>query len=361
MIKFKTIVVLLFFLLQYQVLIAQKLLISGNWKYSLKDDSTFSSPGFDDTKWKEKVGNNLMFTKQELEPNERRYTLLRKSIIIPSAFKKHLSATGALAIFLGKIHQSDNLYFNGEAVSKTNPSEPERAYLIKPESIRWDKQNSIAIRIRHGFNGGGLEAAPPYLAPAKAPGIFVLSTSADVKNTQQVNKKVTYTSTVTNHSQKAIKGKISAVFYDFSNKKLDTQNKTVTLAPGKNTINFPYKSPSSFLKIHYTLTIPEYAYTDSRNDEYGYNEIAYKPAKAQIADKVKNRFTPAELKQQVIKGWLGGRMAANEQQRLNNVDEGGLLGGYICFYLSFLYRLTFCYATSACLPFMLFVCSWGFQ
>lgn len=190
-----------------------------------------------------------MFTKQELEPgNGSRYLLLRKSIVIPSAFKKQLSETGALAIFLGKIQQSDNLYFNGKSVSKTNPSETKRAYLIKPEIIRWDKPNSIAIRIRHGANGGGLEAAPPYLAPAQASDIFVLSSSSDVQKKQQVNRNAIYTCTVINHSAKAVNGEISAVFYDLSNKRLNTQLKKVNQASGKDTISFPYKSMSSFLK-----------------------------------------------------------------------------------------------------------------
>ncbi len=329
MLKFKTITII-FFLLQYQSLLAQKLLFDGNWKYSLKDDPAFSLPAFNDTKWKEKAGNNLVFTKQELAPgNGSRYTLLRKTIVIPTGFKKHLSQTGALAIFLGKIHQSGNLYFNGKPVSKTSPSESETDYLIGAESIRWDKPNSIALRIRHGYDKGGVEAAPPYLAPARAASIFELSASAGVDNTQQVDKNVIYHCTVINHSVKEVKGEISAVFYDFSRRKLDNQRKTVTLAPGKNTINFPYKSPSSFLKINYALTIPEYAHTDSRNDEYGYQDVVYKPAQPLIADKVKNHFAPADFNQQVVKGWLGGRMAANEQQRLYKVDEKGLLGGYI--------------------------------
>ncbi len=92
MIKLRIIGVLFFSLLQYQGVFAQKLLIDGNWKYYLKDDSTFYSLDFNDKEWKEKPGNDLMFTKQELEPgNGSRYLLLRKSIVIPSAFKKQLS------------------------------------------------------------------------------------------------------------------------------------------------------------------------------------------------------------------------------------------------------------------------------
>ena len=80
--------------------------------------------------------------------------------------------------------------------------------------------------------------------------------------------------------------------------------------PGTNTISFHYKSQTDFLKIKYQVTVPLLAYTAKRNDEYGYNNVEYKSARAIVADKVKGNFIPAAINQQVIMGMAGGTYAS---------------------------------------------------
>ncbi|MBC7915345.1 MAG: glycoside hydrolase family 127 protein [Pyrinomonadaceae bacterium] len=327
----KIVVITLLFISQCQFLFAQKFVIDGNWKYSLTDDSLYSSINFNDTEWKEKDASNIIFTKAEM-PESLRFLWLRKSLVIPSSLKDQLSTTGALAVYLGRIFESDEFFFNGKLIGKTIAFDIPRSYLIRTESIKWDKENIIAIRMRRRQEKAGMEStSPPYVAAALPSSLFLLGSSAiGAENKQQVNnKQVTFNCIVDNQSIKSYKANITAELYDISNKKIVAFSKNVTATPGINKIGFPYKSSSPFLKIHYTLTVPEYRYTAEKNDEYGYHTVIYKPAKMVITDKVNEVFIPADLQDQVIKGWLGERMAINTDKRLYRVDEKEMLAGFI--------------------------------
>lgn len=327
----KTIGLACFIFFQCHYINAQKLVLDGTWKYATKNDLKFSLPDLDDKDWKEKDAKSLSFTRAELDGGSRT-TWLRKKVIFPSSLKKELEQTGALALFVGRIRQTDDFYFNGELVGKTTSSDIKRAYVIDPAKVNWDKENTIVFGIDHWGDLSGLETrAAPYIAAALPSNIFIFKTSADgVNKKQQVkNKQAIYSCIVTNHSVKSSDGMVKATFYDFSNNVVQTLEKNVTLAPGNTTTSFSFSSPSAFLKVRYTIDIPAYNYTATWNDEFGYNTVAYKPVDVVVADKVQSQFIPADVHQQVIKGWIGERMNANEEKRLINVDEEAILAGFI--------------------------------
>ncbi len=330
MLKFKTPVILISLVFFCQLIFAQKLLLDGKWKYNLKDDSLFSSSAFNDAGWKEKSAGNLIFSEEELN-TESRNMWLRKKVVIPSSFKKQLAQTGALSVFLGRIYQTDQVFFNGKLIGKTNSSDIKRAYLIDAGLIKWDEENTFAIQMHHWGDKAGIESPNPYLGTAQPANIFELTSSAENLNRKQpVNQKPNvYKCTVINRAAKTTGADIGADFYDLSNKKIATYRQHITLSPGRHVIKFPYQSNSAFLKIHYELNVPQYKYTASWNDEFGYDQVVYEPAIAIVPDKAKDHFTSPELQQQVIKGWLGDRMEDNEEKRLYEVDETAILAGYI--------------------------------
>jgi hypothetical protein len=151
-----------------------------------------------------------------------------------------------------------------------------------------------------------------------------------VTNKQQVKgKKATYNNTIQNKAGRIVNATIKADFYDLDSKKIKSVTKNITIKPGDNTYSFPYQSPSAFLKIQYSLSIPVYNYKAQWNAKYGYINIAYKQAQPVIAYKVEEVFNPALLGQQNIEGWLGAKLNANKEQRLYKVDETALLAGFI--------------------------------
>ena len=72
------------------------------------------------------------------------------------------------SVELGKIDDADVTYFNGEVIGKTGALPPEyetgygdsRAYNIPAKKIRWDQENTIAVRVYDGGGGGGIVSDP---------------------------------------------------------------------------------------------------------------------------------------------------------------------------------------------------------
>ncbi|HOY19396.1 MAG TPA: glycoside hydrolase family 127 protein [Haliscomenobacter sp.] len=307
---------------------AQSLPIEGKWKYSFADSSTFLTPQFVDTDWQE-IEGRLIWQKKDL-PSSSNIVWLRKSLIIPSSLKKELSRTGVLVLMMGQIQQTDETYLNGKLIGKTGTSDLNRNYLIYPEDIRWDQENSIAIRMSHWGERCSISGKPT-LAGALPEHIFSFGSAAkNASPTQQVHKQAsTYQFLVNNNSTQAAEGIAKANFYDFAGKQLFSAEQKVVLAPGANTLEFPYTSPSSFLKIVYTLSIPSYNYTSQWNSEFGYNNVNYIGVAPVVPYLVKDNYTPADLNKQIIGGWLGEKLQANVEKRLHKVDEKALLAGFI--------------------------------
>ncbi|NDP26637.1 MAG: hypothetical protein GZ087_04305, partial [Flavobacterium sp.] len=152
--------------------------------------------------------------------------------------------------------------------------------------------------------------------------------NGDSKATIQ-NKDLEYQLEITNKSPKKIDGVLQADFYDFQGAKVHSEKKDIVLGVGVNPIIFPYKSASSFLKIVYTLTVPSLQYVSQWNAEYGYENIIYNPTLPNVAYNAPQKYFPADLNKIVIDGWLGERLKANTELRLQKVDEEAILAGFI--------------------------------
>lgn len=302
--------------------------LTGPWRYSFINDKASAEPSFNDSDWKTTESNKLKWD-QEL-PKTSNIIWLRKKVVIPSILKNELKKTGVLILYLGRIKQEDKFYLNGKFMGETNSGDIKRAYVINENDILWDQENTIAVQISHWGGSSSLEASP-LIAAANPQQVFIMAAQATgATNKQQVNgKDVVYISTIKNKAQRTVNGTMTADFFDLDQKKLKTMVKNITIKSGENSYSFPYRSPSSFLKVQYTLSIPVYNYKAKWNDEYGYLDINYKPATPAIAYKVKETFNPALLGQQTIQGWLGEKLKANKEQRLYKVDEAGLLAGFI--------------------------------
>ncbi len=302
--------------------------LSGKWSYSFVDNNASATLAFDDAAWKTTESTQLKWD-QEL-PKTSNIIWIRKKIIIPSSLKSELDKTGSLMVYFGRIKQEDKFYFNGKYIDQTNSGDIRRAYLLDDKDILWDKENVFAVRISHWGGSASVETQPVILA-AKPAQLFLMSSGADgVTPKQQVNNKnVVYINKINNRSPRTLTANLVADFYDIDVKKLKTVQRNISLKPGENKFTFPYTSPSPFLKVTYTLSIPTYSYKVEWNDMYGYIDLKYQSMQPVVAYKAKEVFNPAQLGQQSIAGWLGEKMRANKEQRLAKVDEPALLAGFI--------------------------------
>jgi DUF1680 family protein len=306
---------------------SQEVPITGKWQYITKtDQSEFSRTDFNDSSWGDL---DKLEWKDDVKTTAVRILWLRKKVFIPSSLKKEYGKTGSLSLSMGKIRQTDETYLNGKLVGSNTSGDTNRNYLIDKNDILWDKENSIAIRVTHW--GQFLVSKIPVFKAA-SPDLF-FQYSADLKNgnikNPVDNQNLEYQLNISNVSTKKFKGSVAADFYNFKGEKIHTDKKEVDLVVGTKTINFAYKSPSPFIKVVYTLTVPYLQYSEKWNAEYGYENIVYKKVSPKVVYLVDEKFQNPDVDQLLIEGWLGDKIDINTKKRLYKVDEEALLAGFI--------------------------------
>jgi len=301
---------------------AQKLELVNNWTYSfsaINGAEPVSRPSEKEGPWVEK---DTMLRKSGL-------VFFKRKVVLPSSLKQQWNNTGVAALYLGRVLQADETYFNGTLIGKNGSSDVQRVYIIPDSLVNWDNENTIEMKVEHWGQKGGT-ASVPYLAEAKPVHLFAPGTigSETIRTTTALNKNTTYTLQVKNNLDKPVNGVVIAKFFNNKNVLLHTAEKGVSLTPGANSIPFAYRSPASFVKIVYTLSIPTYRLSLNWNQMAGYEPVVYKQTKPALIVKVPLLFEPAKIFNQKMGGWLGERFNINEEKRLKQVDELALLEGY---------------------------------
>lgn len=144
-------------------------LLPDQWKFSTGDEKAWSELSFDDSGWI--TLSPERFWEQQGFGSYDGIAWYRATFVIPSSYKKFLGSTGSFLLNLGMIDDCDETYFNGSLIGKTGTFPPEtvtahdkvRSYEIVRKLIRWDKPNTVAIRVFDGSGNGGIYAGPPAL------------------------------------------------------------------------------------------------------------------------------------------------------------------------------------------------------
>ncbi|RUT67976.1 hypothetical protein D0817_23475 [Flavobacterium cupreum] len=324
--QFKIIILAILLCLVSGTANAQAFVLEGSWKITFEDKKEFSQSEFNDSSWESLT--DLKWS-DDHKTTANRTLWIRKKVIIPSSLKSEFEKTGLLTLSMGKVLQSDDTYLNGKLIGSTGSGDTYRNYLVAKEDILWDTENIIALRVSH-WGAFKISKIPTFTAAAPSNFFVYKSTikNGDVKGTIQ-NKELEYQLEITNKSPKKIDGFLLADFYNFQGTKIHSSQKNIVLGVGENPIVFPYKSASPFLKVVYTLSVPSFDYTSQWNAEYGYESIIYKSALPVVQYKASQKYIPADLNKIAIDGWLGDRLKANTEQRLQKVDEEALLAGFI--------------------------------
>jgi sialate O-acetylesterase len=131
--------------------------LQGQWKFSIGDNKNWAKPDFDDSKW-EKI---YVPSKWEDEGfvGYNGFAWYRKNVRIPKKLE-----TSSLYLHLGRIDDSDEVYFNGTLIGNTGSMPPSfkgayeetRRYFIPRNLIQFNKENVIAVRVYDYREGGGI-------------------------------------------------------------------------------------------------------------------------------------------------------------------------------------------------------------
>ncbi|MDD2797637.1 MAG: acetylxylan esterase [Bacteroidales bacterium] len=157
----KKLLLFVFVSIVYAQLPSQNLL-SSDWKFSIGDDMSWTRSDFDDSHWANaRIGEaweKWGFAKYD------GFGWYRKTVVIPSKFKKEAERKGGLLLNLGKIDDVDFTYFNGSLVGQEGEIPPhfvtkydaDRNYIIPLNLILWDQPNIIAVRVYDEAGNGGI-------------------------------------------------------------------------------------------------------------------------------------------------------------------------------------------------------------
>jgi sialate O-acetylesterase len=157
----KTIVVLMFLtLFTYSGIIAQNRLdLAGTWKFNIGDNMEWAKTDFNDKGWDEiKVGDE--WENQGFQGYDG-FAWYRVNVPIPLA---KFSADEDFYLYLGRIDDADEVYFNGKLIGKSGSLPPNyssayerlRVYHIPRAFLSKNGQNLVAVRVYDDHGEGGI-------------------------------------------------------------------------------------------------------------------------------------------------------------------------------------------------------------
>lgn len=319
---------------------AQSVQLPKVWKFKLGDDLSWANQSYNDNDWSNKpVGQS--FSAKEIKDNV--FAWYRVKIIIPSTLKNVAAKRKGLKISLGRIDDVDQTFFNGKLVGQTGSLPPnyqskwdaDRVYFISENEIKWDKENTIAVRVFSLDNGGiGMyQGSYNFGTIDWNDFISVQHSITETKNNGFITKIK-----FTNKSDNSFSGLAKYLIRDTNGKVLFTETKTVEVKPAKGSeaeILFSNYQPTDgkIFKVGYLISEKNSQATIKNEQVYlADRNIVIKvdaEPKPVVENKIKDVFIAAPFSNQQLNGYLGTRLNQNLKERLLKVDEAGIINGYL--------------------------------
>ena len=153
-----------------------------SWKAPVPINPSRKAPFPDDNTWTP-IRTGAPW-EQEGHPGYNGYAWYRFHAFLPASL---VAPKDSITLFIGKIDDADEIYLNGSLVGKTGsfPTDKE-GYITKnyikreyhlahnDPRLRWDRQNTIAVRVYDASGNGGIYPLIPYIAatqPQESPAI----------------------------------------------------------------------------------------------------------------------------------------------------------------------------------------------
>jgi alpha-galactosidase len=143
-------------------------------RFKTGDDMAWQLPSFDDKDWPT-IKTNMNWEDQGFS-NYDGYAWYRIHLTLPAELKEKAWWKDSLRIYLAKIDDADEIFFNGKRIAKTGsfPSDP-GGYETRWNTVRdihlssndpvihWNGENIIAIKVYDGGGPGGLYGGIPFV------------------------------------------------------------------------------------------------------------------------------------------------------------------------------------------------------
>lgn len=317
-----------------QAVLAQTINLPKESKFKFGDNLAWANPNLNDSDWAtQRLAKS--FTK------DSSYAWYRIKIVIPSSLKTNTGK--GLKLYLGKIDDADQTWFNGKLIGETGSFPPnyvsqwekQRLYIIPENEVQWDKENVIAVRVYNLAGGMGMWEGPYSIEPLG----WVDEVDVIHNFIETPPNSFTLKLAFTNKTDAAFAGTIK---YWVSNKAnteiLFTETKPVQLQAktGAQVVvqfsGFHSEKENAFL-VGYQINDNnsnlflkyEQVYIDTANLQIPYaGEV-----KPLIKNAIPDNFISVPFQDQQYFGYLNTRFTQNMEERLLNIDEYGLMGSYL--------------------------------
>jgi len=146
----------IFSLLFSGALFAQQAVTLENPKFKTGDNQQWKEFAFDDSQWTA-INSSTYWERQGYRDYDG-YAWYRFHFHLPSSLKEQSFLKDSLRIFLNKIDDNDETYFNGQLIGKTQGWNDVREYHIPANApfLKWDADNVVAVRVLDTGGDGGM-------------------------------------------------------------------------------------------------------------------------------------------------------------------------------------------------------------
>ncbi|MEP6948115.1 MAG: glycoside hydrolase family 27 protein [Ginsengibacter sp.] len=221
-------------------------------RFMTGDNSSWSSPSICDTAWNS-IKTGEVWQNQGY-PNYHGFAWYRIHIFIPSSLKQNAFWKDSLRLFLAHVNDVDATFLNGKLIGKTGSFPTDaggyiskwpaiRNYYVaaNDEAIKWDADNTIAIRVYDAGGTGGIFMGNPFIDMLeKTDGLSIEVNTDSIRYTENYLIVPVY---IINHFQTVTQGKFSITILDaIHHNKILEKSIAVSLQPDQ--------------KNHYSLRMP---------------------------------------------------------------------------------------------------------
>lgn len=135
--------------------------LSGNWKFSIGDDSKWANPLFDDSNW-DQISVPGKWEDQGYN-DYNGYAWYRKSFRM-----NDIPLNTTIYLMLGRIDDADEVYLNGREIGKSGKFPPDfktaydrvRKYIIPSDLLKENGENVISVKVYDSYLEGGIVEGP---------------------------------------------------------------------------------------------------------------------------------------------------------------------------------------------------------
>lgn len=319
---------------------AQLVQLPNECKFKLGDNLEWANQSFNDSDW----GNKQLGIRWSAKGiKDDVYAWYRIKIVIPSSMKSAAEKNRGIKLNLGKIGDVDQTFFNGKLIGHTGTFPPdykniwdaERVYIISSDEVLWDKENVIAIRVFSlDREKVGMYQGPYTYRPIQWTDFISIQDSISEVDNNGFTTKIKFT----NQRNIAFDGTVRYWIADKTGKEVYTETKPVQIKPeqgSESVVAFSNFQPANenIFKVGFQVTEGNGSATTKNEWLYLANkhieiEVANEP-KAVVKNSIIDVFTSIPFQNQILQGYIGKRFTQNLEERLLNIDENGIMNGYL--------------------------------